>query len=85
MKDHNCRVCGLYIEDKPWGEDGRCPTYEFCPCCGVEFGYQDYSLESIREFRKNWLEKDARWDDPKSKPSNWNLEKQMQDIHNEYK
>jgi len=30
MSEHNCRVCGLYIDDLPWGEDGNCPTYEIC-------------------------------------------------------
>lgn len=36
MSNHNCRVCGLYIEDFPWGDDGNCPTYEICPCCGAK-------------------------------------------------
>lgn len=44
MEEHFCRVCGLYIEDEPWGKDGSCPTYEICSCCGVEFGNEDYIL-----------------------------------------
>ena len=32
MSRHNCRVCGYYIDDLPWGKDGNCPTYEICPC-----------------------------------------------------
>lgn len=20
----------------PWGDDGKTPTYDICPCCGVE-------------------------------------------------
>ncbi len=47
MNEHNCRVCGLYIDDLPWGEDGNCPTYEICSCCGVEFGNEDYTVESV--------------------------------------
>lgn len=35
-----CRVCGLYLGYQPWGEDGKTPSYEICPCCGVEFGYE---------------------------------------------
>lgn len=85
MKDHNCRVCGLFIEDKPWGEDGNCPTYEYCPCCGVEFGYQDYTVESTKEFRKKWIENGAKWDSLEEKPENWDLEKQLMDIPDEYK
>lgn len=52
MEDHFCRICGLYSEDKPWGEDGNCPTYEFCLCCGVEFGYEDYTVESVINYRE---------------------------------
>lgn len=52
MTDHNCRVCGLHIDDLPWGQDGNSPTYDICPCCGVEFGYEDYTAESARRYRE---------------------------------
>lgn len=52
MEEHFCRICGLYSEDKPWGEDGHCPTYDICPCCGCEFGYEDYTVESAINYRK---------------------------------
>ncbi|TWV06061.1 hypothetical protein FQ707_14610 [Bacteroidaceae bacterium HV4-6-C5C] len=84
MKNHNCRVCGLYITTKPWGNDGQNPTFEICPCCGVEFGNEDYSLDSIRNFRKEWLGKGAPWFDPKQKPLNWKLEDQLQSIPDDY-
>ncbi len=84
MKNHNCRVCGLYITTKPWGNDGQNPTFEICPCCGVEFGNEDYSLDSIRNFRKEWLGKGAPWFDPKQKPLNWILEDQLQSIPDDY-
>ena len=49
-----CRVCG-FLHDKdykdndyfPWGKDGNTPTFDFCECCGTEFGYNDYCLENI--------------------------------------
>ncbi|NDV97307.1 hypothetical protein D0T84_20740 [Dysgonomonas sp. 521] len=85
MKEHHCRVCGLYIEDKPWGENGRCPTYEICSCCGVEFGNEDYTIESTKEYRKQWIKKGCQWFNSKKKPENWNLEKQMLNIPAEYK
>ncbi|KTR95394.1 hypothetical protein NS220_06265 [Microbacterium testaceum] len=37
---HLCRVCGYFSEEPPWGLDRSCLTYEYCPCCGVEWGYQ---------------------------------------------
>ena len=85
MKEHFCRICGLYIEDKPWGEDGNCPTYEYCPCCGVEFGYQDYTIESAINYRKQWIANGSKWADLKEKPENWSLEEQISHIPYKYK
>lgn len=84
MNKHNCRVCGLYIKDFPWGKDGDCPTYEICPCCGVEFGNEDYTLSSIRIYRKNWISNGGKWFSTKEKPNNWNLENQLQHIPKEF-
>lgn len=84
MNNHNCRVCGLYITIKPWGNDGQSPTFEICPCCGVEFGNEDYSLDSIRNFRKEWLSQGTPWFDPKQRPQNWILEDQLQSIPDNY-
>lgn len=60
---HLCRVCGYFSEDPPWGLDGRCPTYEYCPCCGVEWGYQDSLPTSADRFRAEWLRHGGLWTD----------------------
>lgn len=80
MITHNCRVCGLYYEDKPYGEDGECPTHEICMCCNVEFGYEDYTLESTLKFRKKWLEDGTSWRFKKTKPIDWDLKEQLKNI-----
>lgn len=85
MENQFCRICGLYIEDKPWGEDGNCPTYEICPCCGVEFGNEDYTINSIIRYRKEWIENGAVWNDLRKKPKLWNLENQIKNIPNKFK
>lgn len=85
MEEHNCRICGLYIEEEPWGKDGKCPTYEICPCCGVEFGNEDYTIKSAIEYRNQWVENGYKWFNVKEKPENWNVENQMLDIPNKYK
>lgn len=82
---HACRVCGFCNETPPWGLTGKIPTYEYCPCCGVEFGNQDYTLESIRMFRDAWLNKGGVWDEPKERPQDWDLHKQMRNIPDEYR
>lgn len=78
--EHNCRICGLYIEDLPWGQDGATPTYEICLCCGAEFGNDDYTSESVKNYRAKWLAEGAPWFYKKSKPENWDVKKQMEDI-----
>jgi hypothetical protein len=82
--NYNCRVCGLTQLDPPWGEDGNTPLFEFCPCCGVEFGYQDNTVESTRAFRERWLSRGALWDMPEKKALNWKLEKQLAQIPTGY-
>lgn len=80
-----CRICGLDQDEPLWGEDGKCPIYTICECCGAEAGIQDYSLSSCREYRKNWLAKGAQWRDPEYKPVDWSLEEQMKHIPAEFK
>jgi hypothetical protein len=85
MRQHNCRICGLYIEDLPWGKDGDSPTYEICSCCGVEFGNEDYTIESIRKYRAKWINLGANWFIPKEKPERWNFQQQFENVPDEYR
>jgi hypothetical protein len=78
-----CRVCGYFYGDYIWGEDGRTPSFEICPCCGTEFGYHDATLDAIKKNRKQWVEKGAPWFDEKKKPSQWSLEEQLKNIPEE--
>lgn len=84
MVTNNCRVCGFYHKEKPWGEDGQTPLFEYCECCNVEFGYRDYSLESTLKFRKRWFDDGAKWSDKKTKPINWDLEEQLKSIPRDF-
>jgi hypothetical protein len=77
-------VCGLYTDNQPWGEDGNCPTYEICSCCGVEFGNEDYTIESVKNYRGEWINKGSVWFDPEEKPKDWNLEKQLKNVPKEF-
>lgn len=74
-----CRVCGLE-QNFPWGESGQDPTHDICECCGVEFGYEDFTLKAVRNYRKSWIESGGKWWNEKFKPKNWNLEKQLKNI-----
>jgi hypothetical protein len=72
-----CRVCGLWQSEPPWGEEGTCPTYDYCPCCGVEFGYGDASAIAIQQWRETWIKDGAKWAEPEKKPAHWNLQEQL--------
>ena len=79
-----CPVCGYPLGNyNPWGDDGKTPTFDICPCCGVEWGNEDYTTESRTEYRNKWLADGAKWFEPQKKPVNWNLEKQLKDIDHE--
>lgn len=61
--DPYCRVCGYQSAEPPWGEDDRTPSFDYCPCCGVEWGYQDSSQLGVERFRTFWLQAGAPWRD----------------------
>jgi hypothetical protein len=75
--DYRCRVCGWLHAEPPWGLDGRTPLFEYCPCCGVEVGYQDATPVGARRFREQWLSKGAPWSEPEQRPADWNIDEQL--------
>jgi hypothetical protein len=79
-----CRVCGYKSESPPWGADGHTPLYDFCPCCGVEHGYQDATLAGARKFRTAWISSGAAWDMPSAKPDGWILDEQLSNVPKEF-
>ena len=79
-----CRVCGFLTIDPPWGDDGRSPLYEFCPCCGVEHGYQDATPAGARRFRRDWIAAGGKWDEPSLKPEGWDLAEQLSHVAKEF-
>ncbi len=83
-----CRVCGLdlseYYSDPPWDPEGY-GSQDICPCCGVQFGYQDSWLKGIKKHRTDWLAEGGNWRDPELKPENWSLEEQMKKIPEEFR
>lgn len=77
---HNCRVCGLFSEEPPWGENENLPSFDICQCCGVTFGYQDGLLKAVRKFRQEWVENGMKWFDSEEMPENWSPVEQMKNI-----
>lgn len=61
-----CRVCGLRPEVPPWGEDGASPAFDNCACCGVQFGYEDLTPDSVQGYRQLWVSSGSRWNEAAS-------------------
>ena len=80
-----CRVCGLVLEDPPWGIDGRTPLFEYCPCCGVEFGYGDATPIGAKRWRLKWISNAAVWSEPSQEPAGWSLESQLGNLPPEFR
>lgn len=73
------------VASQPWGPDGQCPDYAFCPCCEVEAGYEDSTLAAIRDYRRAWLAEGASWSMPNYQLVAWDLGQQLENIPPQYR
>jgi len=80
-----CRVCGYVLNFFPWGLYDNQPTFELCPCCGVQFGVMDENIMLVRKERAEWIAKGSPWLEPSKKPENWSLAEQLNQISILYK
>lgn len=53
---YTCPVCGY----KRLDQDPKQRLYNICPCCGTEFGSDDFD-RSHAELRNIWIAHGARW------------------------
>lgn len=80
-----CRICGYRLKFKICGEGGKSPPYEICPCYGVEFGNEDYTLTPILEYRKKWIESGCNWFLAENKLLDWSYQAQLENVPKVYK
>ena len=79
-----CLVCGY---DKlcapPYDQHGR-RSFEICPCCGFEFGFDDDSEGLTHtEYKGKWIATGAEWFDTDARPEVWDLDKQLKRMEND--
>lgn len=79
MMKNICPVCGFPDLDEPAYHSDLGGSYEICPCCGTEFGYDDAG-SSIPELRQRWKDNGCRWWSSSSPPINWNPALQLGNI-----
>ena len=72
-----CPVCGFEgLDEAPYDALG-CASYDICPCCGIEFGYDDAS-RAHEELRAAWVDRGMPWWSRSRKPPvHWDPAEQL--------
>lgn len=76
---YTCPVCGYPGLDEPpyTYADISGPSYEICPSCGTEYGYDDDET-SHQELREKWLAAGPVWySKSRPQPEGWDGKKQL--------
>src|SRR5262245_11585155 len=66
----------------PYAQRYGFPSYECCPCCGFEYGFDDdpggsAAASSFREYLTEWIAEGCVWLAPARKPKDWSLDQQL--------
>ena len=80
-KGYICPVCGFdALKEPPYDRQGA-SSYEICPCCGFEFGFDGADNQIVfTDFRRLWIKNGAQWFMPKLKPKDWDLQRQLDNL-----
>jgi len=75
-----CPVCGLTLDKPAWG--GDLASFQICPCCGTQFGYEDSGPKSSRqerwrELRQRWIDGGMNWWSDNQPPEGWDAKEQL--------
>ncbi|WP_086444738.1 hypothetical protein [Candidatus Enterococcus lemimoniae] len=81
-----CPVCGFEGLELEAYNDFDEPSYEICPCCGFQFGFDDDNAEhdkniEIDRWRNRWISEGCNWySEVFEKPKDWNPKKQLEKL-----
>lgn len=80
-----CPACGTDLDFEPWR--GRSPSYEICPCCGIQFGLDDFipgeATERWRfhaEWRQRWIRGGMQRWSTDEQPPDWDPREQLKRV-----
>lgn len=77
---YKCPVCDYDGLLEPTYYDDVHGSDEICPCCGFQFGLDDYpdKEEGQKIWRRKWIEGGCKWFSDSRKPRhNWELKKEI--------
>lgn len=86
MNPNRCPVCGYDLGFAPW--QGFSASDEICPCCYIQFGYDDWTRGEpgkrpaiYHEWRIKWIDEGMPWRGKgKRPPEGWDPVRQLQTI-----
>lgn len=85
MEKYICPVCGYSGLDEPSHDPiTGSPSFDICPCCGCEFGYNDATPSAKEDFLKTWIAQGTPWFEPALKPMKWNIRTQLKTIGRDF-
>jgi hypothetical protein len=67
---NRCPVCGYNGLDEPAYDSFGCASFEICPSCGTEFGYDD-ATRSHESLCDEWIAKGMPWWADDKPPPGW--------------
>jgi hypothetical protein len=76
---HSCPVCGWPELPKPPRHASGGASFELCPCCGFEFGYDDDAQGlTYAQARARWIADGMTWwSASRLAPPGWNAAQQL--------
>ncbi len=78
MEKYQCPVCGYPdLKDPPYDPITNASSFDICPCCGCEYGYNDATPWAKRNHLLKWLKRGAPWFMPELRPANWDVKTKL--------
>lgn len=82
---YKCPVCNFKGLGEPAYDSRNVGSDAICPCCGFQFGLDDFGYENKDEihdiWRKNWIKEGCVWMySENKKPKNWNPYEQLKGL-----
>lgn len=80
-KISGCPVCG-YPDFVAFDDTFGLTTFEICPCCGVQSGYEygeDSAISDFLRLRQTWIGERGGtwWSEAHSQPDGWDYDAQL--------